>query len=68
MDERMQVVSNIAGSPPVYDDKGRLQPMRHDGDVFQHPHDLCVGKDGSLYVAQFSSGKTYPVKLERIEG
>lgn len=66
LDENLRVLSNIAGTAPVYDDGGKLQPMRHDGDIFQHPHDLCVGKDGSLYVAQFASGRTYPVKLARV--
>jgi hypothetical protein len=38
----------------------------HRENVFMHPHDLAVGKDGSLYVAQFASKNTYPIKLERI--
>jgi len=54
------------GPAPQYDDQGKLQPMRHAEDVFIHPHDLTVGKDGSLYVAQFASNKTYPIKLERV--
>ena len=66
LDEDLRVLSNIAGTAPVYDDAGKLQPMRHSENVFQHPHDICIGKDGSLYVAQFSSGQTYPVKLERV--
>ena len=33
--------------------------------VFIHPHDLLVDDD-SLYVAQFASNQTYPIKLERI--
>jgi hypothetical protein len=40
--------------------------MRHREDTFLHPHDLLVDTDESLYVAQFASGKTYPLKLERI--
>lgn len=66
LDENLKVVSNIAGSAPVYGDDKKLQPMKHTQDIFRHPHDLCVGKDGSLYVAQFASGNTYPVKLERV--
>jgi hypothetical protein len=66
LDKDLRVVSNIGGSAPEYDDSGKLRPMRSISEVFLHPHDLTVGKDGSLYVAQFASGKTYPVKLERI--
>jgi len=66
LDENFRVVSNIGGLPPHYDDNGRLLPMSHDGSVFQHPHDLLVDDDQSLYVAQFASGRTYPLKFERV--
>lgn len=61
-----QVVSNIAGSKPEYDDEGKLLKMKSTTDTFIHPHDLTIGKDGALYVAQFQSGNTYPIKLERV--
>jgi peptidylamidoglycolate lyase len=57
-----RIVSNIGGSSPVYID-GKLQPMQQQGGFFRHPHDLVVAKDGSIYVPQFASGNTYPVKL-----
>lgn len=66
LDREMKVVSNIAGTAPVYDDEGRLQTMTHDQKIFVHPHDLTVDAKGDIYVAQFNSGKTYPVKLERV--
>lgn len=65
LDADLRVVSNVAGTPPLYDDAGKLQPMRHQEPVFIHPHDLLVDTDDSLYVAQFASNQTYPVKLER---
>jgi hypothetical protein len=34
--------------------------------VFHHPHDVCVDDDENLYVAQWNSGKTYPIKLYRV--
>jgi len=40
--------------------------MSHQEDVFQHPHDLILDDDDSIYVAQFASGNTYPIKLERV--
>ena len=66
LDESLRVVANVGGTPPVYDDQGRLLPMAQAGDVFKHPHDLLVDHDHSLYVAQFASGKTYPLKFERV--
>jgi len=66
LDPNLRVVSNIAGTAPVYDNSGTLQPMHHAEEIFQHPHDLAVGRDGSLYVAQFASNQTYPLKLERV--
>lgn len=62
----MRVVSNVGGTPPVYGDEGRLRPMAHHEEVFRHPHDLIVDGEGSLYVAQFASGRTPPIKLERV--
>ena len=66
LDAGLRVVSNVAGTAPAYGDDGTLQPMRNDGGVFTHPHDLVVDEDGSIYVAQFASGETYPIKLERV--
>lgn len=66
LDQDFKVVSNIGGSKPTYDADGKLQKMNSVGETFMHPHDLCVGKDGSVYVAQFMSGATYPIKLERV--
>lgn len=66
LDGEFKVVANIGGTAPRYGDDGMLQPMAHEGGVFTHPHDLVVDGDGSVYVAQFASGQTYPVKLERV--
>jgi hypothetical protein len=66
LDRDLRVVSNVAGSAPEYRDDGALQTMRHTTDTFLHPHDLIVDEEDSLYVAQFASGGTYPVKLERV--
>lgn len=66
LDASLRVVSNLAGTPPSYNDGGKLAPMRNEGGVFLHPHDLVVDEEGSIYVAQFASGRTYPIKLERV--
>jgi len=65
LDRNYRIVSNIGGAAPVYvDDK--LQPMHEQGGLFRHPHDLVVADDGAIYVPQFASGNTYPVKLEPV--
>lgn len=66
LDANLRVLANVGGTKPVYDDAGKLLPMKQEGGVFTHPHDLLVDDDGSLYVAQFASGKTYPLKFERV--
>lgn len=66
LDADLRVIANLAGSAPEYGDDGRLRPMRHTQDVFLHPHDLWVDADENIYVAQFASGGSYPLKLERI--
>ncbi len=66
LDKDLRVLSNIAGTPPVYADDGKLAKMRHQEDVFMHPHDLIVDHEDSIYVGQFAAGDTYPIKLERV--
>jgi hypothetical protein len=65
LDRNYRVVSNIGAAAPVYAD-GKLQAMHEQGGFFQHPHDLVVAKDGAIYVPQFASGNTYPIKLEPV--
>jgi peptidylamidoglycolate lyase len=66
LDASYRVLANVGGSAPEYTDEGMLQPMHNTSDVFLHPHDLTVDQEGSIYVAQFASGNTYPIKLERV--
>jgi hypothetical protein len=48
--------------------KNVLQEQQKDRSYmgFLHPHDVCVDGDENIYVPQWASGKTYPVKLERV--
>jgi len=62
LDRDYNIISNIGGSAPQYID-GQLQPMQQQGGFFRHPHDLVVAADGAIYVPQFASENTYPVKL-----
>jgi hypothetical protein len=65
LDKDNKVVSIPGGNQPTYDNGG-LKRMLQKGNTFKHPHDVCVDNDKNLYIPQWSSGKTYPIKLERI--
>lgn len=65
LNKENQVVSNIGGKPPVYQD-GRLQPMGQGENILLNPHDVCVDDEENLYVAQWASGKVYPYKFTRV--
>ena len=65
LDKDNRVVSFPGGSAPVYAD-GELQRPVYDGSTFLNPHDVLVDEDENLYVPQWLSGKTYPVKLHLI--
>ena len=60
-----KVVSNLGGTAPVYVNN-QLQPMAQAEKIFIHPHDVCVDDEGSIYVAQWASGKVYPYKFTRV--
>lgn len=66
-DKNDKVVSTPGGTEPIYQN-GQLQEQRKDRSFspFLHPHDVLVDSDESLYVAQWASRKTYPIKLERV--
>jgi len=67
IDKNMQVVSTPGGSEPIYKN-GMLQAQKKEDEhkVFIHPHDVYADSDENIYVPQWASNKTYPIKLERI--
>jgi len=65
LDKDNKVVSNLGGTAPVYENNV-LQPMAQKEKIFVHPHDVCVDDEGSIYVAQWASGKVYPYKFTRV--
>ena len=65
LDKNNKVVSNLGGSAPQYIG-GVLQPMSQADKILIHPHDVCVDNEGSIYVAQWASGKVYPYKFSRV--
>jgi hypothetical protein len=66
LDRTDRVISNPGGAPPEYGADGKLAPLRRTSLLFTHPHGLVVDEEGSIYVAQWNSGQTYPIKLARV--
>ena len=66
LDGDNKLISAPGGSTPLYNDDGTLQPMNQALKIFQNPHDVCIDDDENLYIAQWASGKTYPIKLTRV--
>ena len=65
MDQHNQVVAAPGALETSFKGLG-LQSITYDGRTFMNPHDVCVDQDDNLYVPQWYSGNTYPVKLSRI--
>ena len=66
LDSKNKVISNLAGSQPVYN--GNVPDEMYQAEkVFQYPHDVCIDDEENMYVAQWNSGKTYPYKLEPVK-
>lgn len=66
LDPQNKVISNIAAPAATYEN-GELAAMGADVKLFTHPHGLLIDDEQSIYVAQWNSGKTYPIKLQRIK-
>ncbi|MDB6079660.1 MAG: hypothetical protein JWO82_3407 [Akkermansiaceae bacterium] len=60
-----KIVANLAAPAPVYTD-GKVEKLAADTTVFTYPHGILIDDQKSIYVAQWNSGKTYPIKLERV--
>ncbi len=60
-----QLISAPGGKTPNYR-VGELEPMYQTQKIFKHPHDVCVDEEENLYVAQWNSGQSYPIKLYRV--
>ncbi len=68
LDKENKLISSPGGTGPDYydEDKTILAPQVQTNSIFAHPHDVCVDKDKNLYIPQWASDKTYPLKLERV--
>ncbi len=65
LDENDKLISAPGGSTPIYN-KGQLNHMHQALQLFKHPHDVCVDKNEDIYVCQWNSGQSYPIKLMRV--
>ncbi|MFD1163698.1 MULTISPECIES: 6-bladed beta-propeller [Hwangdonia] len=65
MNEKNEVVSCPGATLPEYKNN-TLEELYQTVRLFQHPHDVCIDDDENIYVAQWNSGQTYPIKLTRV--
>jgi len=65
MDQNNKVVSCPGATTPEYQG-GKLDELYQSIRLFQYPHDVCIDEDENIYVAQWNSGQTYPIKLFRV--
>lgn len=65
MDKDNKVVSCPGATSPNYRN-GELDQLYQTIRLFQHPHDVCIDEDDNIYVAQWNSDQTYPIKLNRV--
>ena len=67
IDNKGRIVSNPGGSAPSYDAKGRPGAItKNEDSPFVHPHGVWIDSDENVYIPQWNSGKTYPIKLKRV--
>lgn len=66
LDRENRIVSNIGAAAPVPGPDRMPEPMSASGTLFRYPHGLMVDDEGSIYVAQWNSNATYPIKLQRV--
>lgn len=64
LDKNFDVVSLPGGSGPT--NQQDFSDVSYDNQTFMNPHDVCPDEDGNLYVPQWYSGKTYPIRLKRV--
>ena len=65
LDQNNKVISMPGGSSPSYKN-GLLEAPVYDQKTFLNPHDVCIDDDENIYIPQWNSGKTYPIKLHRV--
>ena len=65
LDKNNTVISMPGGNKPTYDGSSLIPPI-YDQKTFFNPHDVCIDNDENIYVPQWNSGKTYPLKLTRV--
>lgn len=61
--ELLEALGGRSVSPQKLDSNG--EHYRHEEHVFLHPHGILISRDGDLYVAQFASDGTYPLKFKK---
>ncbi|NJC25197.1 NHL repeat-containing protein [Neolewinella antarctica] len=64
LDKDFEVVSLPGGSAPTT--QTSFRDVEWDGRTLLNPHDVCLDQDDNIYVPQWLSGMTQPVRLRRV--
>ena len=64
LDSEDRLVSAPGGPSPLTN--STTERLSQSLKIFTHPHDVCVDRDDNLYIPQWNSGSTYPIKLTRV--
>ena len=65
LDKDNKVISLPGGGKTSYNN-GVIDKPVYDDRSFLNPHDVCVDDDENIYVPQWNSGRTTPLKLIRV--
>ena len=66
LNENDEVISTPGGTEPMYKGGCLTTQLQRESGIFIHPHDVCVDDEENIYVCQWNSNKSYPIKLERV--
>ena len=66
LNENDEVISTPGGTEPKYKNGCLEAQHQQEKGIFIHPHDVCIDDEENIYVCQWNSNKSYPMKLERV--
>ncbi len=65
LDKNHKIVSAPGATEVVYEGN-KTKIFTNIPGTFMHCHDICIDNDENVYIPQWNSAKTFPLKLERV--
>lgn len=66
-DASFKIIATLGADSPIYEENNLKPCPETPSNPFIYPHDLHVDEHGNIYLAQWYSGGTYPIRLEIIK-